>query len=406
MRRILLLLTILISVVRTYSQELKVIEFRKENSMINIGVQKKDLNGQLCALIKVQLPIPGVKFEGNIVSSELDVSEYLVYMSPGAKKLTIKCPHTNSLSISFHDLAGISAVQSKSIYTLVLSVVQTALNDDNQLKTEYFQLLDKANGAFMNKDYALYHTLYEEAASVKYQGLFTLSDFSKISKADTIIAAQKRYEAITPQLAKSFDGIDSFTIPSGFSDGIMVVDDERGNVALVSTNGDKITMNNTFVRHPKIFINGKLPVSQNGEWRFLNKKGISVLDYRTSYYNDIFKDDNLEFSPMENDYSVIFNSKNGKIGLLNIGGVTLLSPTKKYKKIFVTKNGVYLCDDKYVYQWYMDVGGKLKDTKGIHKLIEYSGYISDITDDYILTSDWEKGKVHIYPFRGELFLFL
>lgn len=52
----------------------------------------KDLNGNVCSLIKIQLPVEGCAFEGNVVRTSFKTSEYWVYVSPGTKSLLVKSP--------------------------------------------------------------------------------------------------------------------------------------------------------------------------------------------------------------------------------------------------------------------------------------------------------------------------
>lgn len=86
---------------------------------MTVPMQKNDLNGNICALVKVQIPDQGVKFEGNIIESKYDVSEYWVYLSAGSKQMQIKCPGYTPLRIIFAD-HGIPALESKGIYELHL----------------------------------------------------------------------------------------------------------------------------------------------------------------------------------------------------------------------------------------------------------------------------------------------
>lgn len=401
-KSILVILTFCISTI-SEAQSLKVVSFRKNLDPMYVGMQKKDLNGDICAIVKVQLPVPGVKFEGNVIASEFDINEYLVYMSAGSKKLTIKCPHTNSLNIDFSSLANITSLETKGIYTLEVVVTQdkSTLNENNQLKIDYDQLVLKANESFNKRDFSSYRSIYDEAASLKYRGLFSISDFDKIVDVDTIVAAQSRFEAITPQLARAFADFDSFTIPSGFSEGVMVVDDERGNIALISTNGDKSILNNTFVQFPKIFKNGKLPILQNTEHRLINPKGISIIDYQTTK-NNLFRKEDMNFIPLEHGYYMVFNRNNGKHGLLNSNGTTILPPTNKYDQIFPTENCIYLNDDRFIYRW-SKVSGNLENYKEIFKIFpyKYKGSVVDITEDYVITLEWENKKAYIYPFYNE-----
>lgn len=84
-----------------------------------------DKNGVMCALIKVKLPVEGCKFEGNVVQSKYDVNEYWVYMTRGTKRLDIKCPGVETISVVFAEISDIETLESGSTYQLRLSGYET-----------------------------------------------------------------------------------------------------------------------------------------------------------------------------------------------------------------------------------------------------------------------------------------
>ncbi len=82
--------------------------------------ERKDLAGQACGLVKVQLADEGAQFEGNVFGKvEYKTGEYWVYMTQGAYMLRVKHPKFVPLDVNFHDY-GISGVESKVTYTLTL----------------------------------------------------------------------------------------------------------------------------------------------------------------------------------------------------------------------------------------------------------------------------------------------
>lgn len=83
--------------------------------------ERVDLNKVPCALIKLQLPVEGCKFEGNVIESKYDVNEYWIYMSTGSKRLDIKCPGQLKLSVVFGNISEIGAVESGMTYVLSVS---------------------------------------------------------------------------------------------------------------------------------------------------------------------------------------------------------------------------------------------------------------------------------------------
>ena len=80
--------------------------------------RKTDLNGKVCGLVKVQLALNNVKFEGNVIGeSEYKTGEYWVYMTDGSYELHIKHQDYLPLEINFKDY-GVSGVASLSTYKL------------------------------------------------------------------------------------------------------------------------------------------------------------------------------------------------------------------------------------------------------------------------------------------------
>ena len=101
------------------AQDLKIVSFEQRSEPMTFPMQQRDLNGNICALVKVQLPTPGCKFEGNVIDYKFEVSEYWVYLSDGSHNLNIKCPGQTTLFVNFAEY-GISEVSSKGIYYLLL----------------------------------------------------------------------------------------------------------------------------------------------------------------------------------------------------------------------------------------------------------------------------------------------
>lgn len=81
----------------------------------------RDLNDNLCPMIRVGLPIEGCKFEGNILTYSYDVGEYLVFLSPGTKMMRIKTPSTSPLDVTFSEISDIEALEPGMVYRLALS---------------------------------------------------------------------------------------------------------------------------------------------------------------------------------------------------------------------------------------------------------------------------------------------
>ena len=72
---------------------------------------RKDINGTVCGLVKVQLKEAGAEFEGNVMGDvEFTGSEYLVYLPNGTKRLGIKHP--------YHCVCGLWNKEDSLIYHL------------------------------------------------------------------------------------------------------------------------------------------------------------------------------------------------------------------------------------------------------------------------------------------------
>ena len=128
-RNILFILVALVSIQITNAQELKVKQMTVDaNDLSARSFERKDLNDNPCALIKVQLAAEGAGFEGNVVGDvAYKTGEYWVYMTEGTRELRIKHPKYLPLHVNFADY-GIkrSGVKGKTTYTLTLMIPQTA----------------------------------------------------------------------------------------------------------------------------------------------------------------------------------------------------------------------------------------------------------------------------------------
>ena len=122
-RRILIFcLLIMLGCLGVRAKKLSVEKFGQLDTDISARLnQREDLNGEKCALIKVLLPIEGCKFEGSIGDSKFDVNEYWVYVSPGTKRLKIKCPGFETLDVDFATYSDIPMVETLQTYELLIS---------------------------------------------------------------------------------------------------------------------------------------------------------------------------------------------------------------------------------------------------------------------------------------------
>lgn len=114
------------------AQEIKVRSFSIQMEPMTMPMQRKDINGNICALVKVIIPSAQAAFEGNLIGNcDFRTSEYWCYLSPGSKYLKVKYPACEPLMIDFTSLLG-SGLKSRTIYELRLDVPAPA-----QLSTEF-----------------------------------------------------------------------------------------------------------------------------------------------------------------------------------------------------------------------------------------------------------------------------
>ena len=122
MRRYLLLLWLVLTFLSTNAQKLTVESFSvKTNDLTASTYERKDGNGNSCALIKVQLATAGAQFSPNVVGNvEYKVNEYWVYLPTINKHLEVKHPNFLTKDVVFADY-GVK-LEPKMTYSLVLSM--------------------------------------------------------------------------------------------------------------------------------------------------------------------------------------------------------------------------------------------------------------------------------------------
>ena len=122
---LLFLLAVALSAVAGSAQELQITDATAAMEPMTVPMQRLDYNSQICALVKVVLPLPDVRFEGNIMGEpEFRTNEYLVYLTPGTKMLKIKAPGHYPVMADFIKL-GLGPLESKTIYYLTVKSTAT-----------------------------------------------------------------------------------------------------------------------------------------------------------------------------------------------------------------------------------------------------------------------------------------
>ena len=119
MKQLLLSILLLICATTSMAQELSVKEFREATNDISARtLSRQDINGNDCALVKVQVAISDAIFVGNVVGdTHFMGSEYWVYMAEGSKHLKVNTNSYLPIDITFADY-GIKSLIGKTTYVL------------------------------------------------------------------------------------------------------------------------------------------------------------------------------------------------------------------------------------------------------------------------------------------------
>lgn len=133
----------------TYAQKLQVKSFEVLNRDLTARTQRvNDKSGNMCAAIKVALPIEGCKFEGNVIQQSYDVNEYLIYMPEGSKLLQLKCSGFETLQVELITTEGVIGVEAGVTYGLKLSGYENndSINlDANNLHRLHNEMVEQEN---------------------------------------------------------------------------------------------------------------------------------------------------------------------------------------------------------------------------------------------------------------------
>lgn len=129
-RNLFLLTICLLLSIPAFAQKLIVERMAASPSDISASQYRRvNLAGEACALVKVQLAIANVSFEGNVIQPvEYKGGEYWVYMTKGSRELLIKhqtaSPEFMPCHVYFADY-GIPGVESLATYEMTTSVENT-----------------------------------------------------------------------------------------------------------------------------------------------------------------------------------------------------------------------------------------------------------------------------------------
>lgn len=185
---------------------------------MTVPMQRKDNNGDICALVKVIIPDSKAVFEGSLVGNcDFKTSEYWCYLTPGSKHLKIKYPNSQPLLVDFVSLIG-SGLKGAMIYELSIELPITNNTDLTfPLKGE-IKRIESPNeeGLYYGEKipYTPGYTLYKNYNNGKYDGKWDI-DYAKFSISGiqigdklTVIPNDERYSAETNTVKKDDIGSD------------------------------------------------------------------------------------------------------------------------------------------------------------------------------------------------------
>lgn len=122
MKRLIATFTVWAIALVALGQELSVKDFHIDPSDISaVRYEVKDLNGEICALVKIGLVLQDVTFEGSVVKSEFKEGEWWIYMVDKSWWLNIKTTRYLPLRYEFPE-----PLQKKSTYIMQVETPQVA----------------------------------------------------------------------------------------------------------------------------------------------------------------------------------------------------------------------------------------------------------------------------------------
>lgn len=128
MKKLNLVILLSLSLHFAFAQELKVKSFVVAEKDLSARTNvRKDLNGNVCALVKVGLTVKDAKFEGYVVGDvKYESGEYWVYMAEGAKRLKILNDEYTPLEVDFSNYE-IDKLKGNTTYSLTLIKPEVAI---------------------------------------------------------------------------------------------------------------------------------------------------------------------------------------------------------------------------------------------------------------------------------------
>lgn len=191
MKPILTILSLLLACL-AHPQELTVKSLTMEPMDLSASkYARNDLNGRACALLKVQIPLEGMVFEGNVLGNvENKAGEYWVYLTAGSKFFQIKHRSVSPLFIRFADF-GLEPLASRTTYVLRLTAPEKAMAQD-PLKPV----------AMASKSDPLYPDWWQVTDEGLFVGISPPSYDGKSAKATALLNAMSLYAQSSDQIVQ------------------------------------------------------------------------------------------------------------------------------------------------------------------------------------------------------------
>lgn len=159
-RLIIIHILLLFAVLGLYAQELTVKSFSEAVGDLSARAsenRRTDRNGDLCGLVKVQLPLSGVTFDGSFIIGDVQRKPdgYWVYMSKGSYQLHIMHPSFHPLELNLRELqpaasSGFRGVQPLMTYKLVVNVPTGQVDADDGMRFMVLRVEPKNSTVFVD----------------------------------------------------------------------------------------------------------------------------------------------------------------------------------------------------------------------------------------------------------------
>ena len=160
-----LLVALLMLPLAGMAQEIKIEDFQKlERDMSARTAKVKDVNGDLCALLKIETTEKGFEFSGcNIEKTEQKTGEIWLFASPGVKFITIKHKDFGVL----HNYQFPQSIESGVVYQIKLSTEAKEVKIDTSTINKAVESKIDAKMEELNKKLALLEEMQKQSSSQK-----------------------------------------------------------------------------------------------------------------------------------------------------------------------------------------------------------------------------------------------